>query len=54
MVDVWNALPVLMVEADMIVVFQRVLDRHVDMQGMRDLDCEQAEEFSLTWHRVQH
>lgn len=34
MVSVWNTLPGVLVVADMIVVFKRLVDKHMDMQGL--------------------
>lgn len=51
----WNALPWVVVEAESIVIFKRVLDLHVDMQGIGgDMVYVQAEAISLTWYPVQH
>lgn len=33
-VGAWNMLSGVVVEADMLVAFKRLLDRHVDMRGM--------------------
>lgn len=46
-VDAWKALAGIVVETD-IVVFQRLLNRHMDIQGM--VGCGSR----LNWHHVQY
>lgn len=39
----WNELPWLVVEADMIVAFKKLLDGHMDRREWRDVDPMQAD-----------
>lgn len=54
MVNAWNTLPGMVVEADIMVEFKRLLDRDMEVWGMEGYGHLQAEKISLTWYHVQH
>lgn len=49
----WNPLVRVVVGADSMVCFKRLLNRHMDRKW-RDMDHSQADVISLLWHPVLH
>lgn len=52
LVGVWNVLPGVVMDTDMMVAFKMLLEKHLDMEGMRGY--VQTEKIILMWYQVRH